>query len=320
MKTSKKAFSIFLSLLMVALMLPLAVVPASAYISGECGENVTWEYEDDTGELVISGTGAMYDYLPGTSTSPFRSLSGLKSVRIESGVTTVGAYMFQNCTNLKEVTLPESMETIGAHAFRNSGLLTLVLPKGVHFLGEFSFAECSSLKEVSLYADIEIIGNSAFWKCNNLKTVYFYGNEDQWDEITIEEYNTWFKEYTTRVYLVEVILIAGEGGFVGENGDKRKEVIRVPYAELIEICARPSEGYHFVAWIYNNMSFDTEEIVDFRPNRNMTITATFAKDEAPPEPQPENVCKWCGQVHEGFFGAIVGFFHNIFAAIFGAKY
>ena len=24
------------------------------------------------------------------------------------------------------------------------------------------------------------------------------------------------------------------------------------------------------------------------------------------------VCKWCGEVHEGFWGGIVGFFHDVF--------
>lgn len=39
-----------------------------------------------------------------------------------------------------------------------------------------------------------------------------------------------------------------------------------------------------------------------------------------PQPQPENVCPWCGGQHEGFFQKIIGFFHNIFANIFGARY
>ena len=33
-----------------------------------------------------------------------------------------------------------------------------------------------------------------------------------------------------------------------------------------------------------------------------------------------DVCKWCGGQHEGFFQGIIGFFHRILAAIFGAKY
>ena len=33
-----------------------------------------------------------------------------------------------------------------------------------------------------------------------------------------------------------------------------------------------------------------------------------------------DVCKWCGKQHKGFFQGIIGFFHNILAAIFGKKY
>ena len=45
------------------------------------------------------------------------------------------------------------------------------------------------------------------------------------------------------------------------------------------------------------------------------------KAQTPEEPQPDpNMCHWCGQVHEGFFQKIIGFFHNILARIFGNKY
>ena len=37
--------------------------------------------------------------------------------------------------------------------------------------------------------------------------------------------------------------------------------------------------------------------------------------------QPANVCRWCGKTHgSGFIDKLVAFFHNLFAAIFGAKY
>ena len=40
-----------------------------------------------------------------------------------------------------------------------------------------------------------------------------------------------------------------------------------------------------------------------------------------PEPPTAPVCKWCGGDHSnGFFQKIIGFFHNILASIFGAKY
>ena len=42
-------------------------------------------------------------------------------------------------------------------------------------------------------------------------------------------------------------------------------------------------------------------------------------DTSEPQPDP-NMCHWCGQVHTGFFGGFVAFFHRIFAKLFGEKY
>ena len=64
---------------------------ASAVESGTCGENLTWKIED--GVLTISGTGAMTGYPP--SQSPWAAAK-IKSVVIESGVTSIGNNAFSN--------------------------------------------------------------------------------------------------------------------------------------------------------------------------------------------------------------------------------
>ena len=41
-----------------------------------------------------------------------------------------------------------------------------------------------------------------------------------------------------------------------------------------------------------------------------------------PDEPDENLCKWCGEPHEGFWGKIVGFFHSVlyfFAHLFGKR-
>ena len=50
---------------------------------------------------------------------------------------------------------------------------------------------------------------------------------------------------------------------------------------------------------------------------NPTEPVTEPTGEAERDP---DACAWCGQVHEGFFQQIVGWFHSIFANLFGAKY
>ena len=67
--------------------------------SGTCGENLTWELDLETGTLTISGTGDMKDYeqvyngdadYSFSSSSPWSNCDDIKSVIIESGVTSIG--------------------------------------------------------------------------------------------------------------------------------------------------------------------------------------------------------------------------------------
>ena len=57
----KKIISV---LILLSLALSLGVVPSSAAStrSGKCGKDLTYNFNGATGELVISGTGPMYDY------------------------------------------------------------------------------------------------------------------------------------------------------------------------------------------------------------------------------------------------------------------
>ena len=127
------------------------------------------------------------------------------------------------------------------------------------------------------------------------------------------------------IYNVNVTAEPVEGGAVTGGGK---------YAEgaSVTITAAARDGYKFVKWEQSIVGPAGQLIwAELSTNASYTITsinsdrdvrAVFEKVETtqPEEPQPENLCKWCGQVHEGFFGAIVGFFHRILAAIFGAKF
>ena len=87
---------------------------ADAPTSGTCGENLTWNFDVDTGVLTISGTGEMYNYFY-DSDVPWHSYdASVKSLVLEKGMTSIGVYAFQGCCSLTDVTIPDS---VGQHDF-----------------------------------------------------------------------------------------------------------------------------------------------------------------------------------------------------------
>ena len=86
--------------------------------SGKCGEDLTWSIRKSTGELVISGTGAMYDYDDELSrtgqVAPWHDYKEyIKTVVIEEGVSYIGDYAFDECSKITEFVVPWSVKALG---------------------------------------------------------------------------------------------------------------------------------------------------------------------------------------------------------------
>ncbi len=115
----KKTLSIILSIVMVISLLGVLPITAQAQeFSGSCGENVTYKFNDETGILTISGTGAMNDF---SEVNPeyYTYRSDIVSVVIQEGVTYIGTYAFSNYQNIINVEIPASVREIGKNAFAN---------------------------------------------------------------------------------------------------------------------------------------------------------------------------------------------------------
>ena len=159
MKTGKRIVSVFLVVLMLLTAAPLAgfvgleVAPKAKALSttGQCGENVYWRFNSSTGTLTISGAGAMYNYnRPSVSPfSPYPNNVAIKSVRIESGVTSIGDLAFCDCFEMTSVTIPDSVTSIGDNAFEGCSKLTSVtIPDSVTSIGKEAFNFCSIIKYI----------------------------------------------------------------------------------------------------------------------------------------------------------------------------
>ena len=101
----------------------------------------------------------------------FYNCSGLTSVTIGSGVTSIGDYAFYYCTGLSSITIPGSVTSIGDYAFHCTGLTSVTIPDSVTSIGPYAFAWCTKLTSVIIGNGVKSIGNSAFYGCSGLTSV-----------------------------------------------------------------------------------------------------------------------------------------------------
>jgi len=127
---------------------------------GKCGENATWKF-DGNNTLTISGTGDMDNYnLHGTDNGdgtittierPWMNyMPMIKTVKIESGITSIGDYAFAAMPEFKTIEISDTVTTIGSFAFEGSSLTSLHLPASVTTLKEEALSMCDELKEITV--------------------------------------------------------------------------------------------------------------------------------------------------------------------------
>ena len=198
----KKSIATLFTILVLCVLFCIAAPKADAttVASGSCGDeccNVTWTL-DDTGCLIITGSGRMEDFGDGNfpdwdfcggpqitkviitgsvtyiGNYAFSSKSELTEVIIGNSVTSIGECAFWWCTKLETVRIPDRVEVIGDSAFSYcESLNSLTLGNKVHTIGDSAFNRCFGLTSVTIPDSVQYIGPFAFIYCTALKSVSF---------------------------------------------------------------------------------------------------------------------------------------------------
>jgi hypothetical protein len=140
---------------------------SQASSSGQCGDSLNWAVDDEN-NLVISGTGDMWDYGWYSKASPWTDLS-IETAVITKGVTSIGNTAFAECESLSSITIPDTVTSIGKNAFYScKSLISVDIPSSVTDIGNRVFEGCESLVSVAMPDSLTSIPDWMFYNCESL--------------------------------------------------------------------------------------------------------------------------------------------------------
>ena len=153
MKNTMKKTAVLFAVLIASVLFAVSVSALNP--TGQCGDNVYWEFDETTGELIISGEGEMWDYSlndmgnrPGY-TSYSVDYQKILKVTISEGVTSIGDYAFYGLYNFEQISIPNSIITIGEGAFYScDGLTSIIIPDNVTEIGDGIFTYCDNIANI----------------------------------------------------------------------------------------------------------------------------------------------------------------------------
>lgn len=178
-------------------------------LSGQCGDNMTWSFDNDSYTLTISGTGDMYTVAETTDAywneqygyEPAWWYFPVKHIVVEEGVENLSNFaFFQNWNGYytihETIQLPTTLKAIPELGFMCSTAMTsLVIPEGITSITGWpfgspgnTFTALTDLYLPSTLTEMDIItiitaGMNSRTGAQTLQTIHFAGTEEQWNAI-----------------------------------------------------------------------------------------------------------------------------------------
>lgn len=120
----------------------------------------------------------------------FKDCKRLQNVDLGCNVTNIFLDAFKNCTKLSSITGSDSIRNISNSAFENCpGLTSVHFGNNIKNIGEYAFRGCMGLTSVVIPKSVDKIGNGAFLDCGSLQDAFYYGSEEDWEEIDVGDEN-----------------------------------------------------------------------------------------------------------------------------------
>jgi hypothetical protein len=88
---------------------------------------------------------AIFDSYPDT----FEGCTGLQSLALGKGLSSIDEYAFQSCESLETVLIPSGVAKIGRSTFDGCrGMIKVVIPESVTAIEAYAFANCTGMTKI----------------------------------------------------------------------------------------------------------------------------------------------------------------------------
>ena len=143
----KRLLSVLLALALLAALLPQAGLTARAAETGSCGANLTWTFDEASGTLTITGSGAMTDYDRAGNPDWQEIRKQVNTLVLPAGLTSIGSAAFARFYFTGSVVIPNGVTSIGGAAFYDCDMSSVTIPDSVKTIGDGAFCACDNLTE-----------------------------------------------------------------------------------------------------------------------------------------------------------------------------
>lgn len=143
-----------------------------------CGEYISFEFDEYSGELKLIGHGDMFECESEIELPWYSVKDKIKTVSFEGEINKICDYAFYGLDYVESLAIPGSVSEIGDFAFGNcKNLKKIFIGNGVSAIGTYTFGECENVETIKLGVSVESIDKSAF------------GNTERLTEIVIDPDN-----------------------------------------------------------------------------------------------------------------------------------
>ena len=180
-------------------------------VSGQCGDNLYWAYNESDQSIAITGTGDMYNYTSGTQ--PWiLFLEKIKKVTTDNTAASLGTSAFEGAIRLAEVHIGAKIDMIEANVFAGCNRLRNIYcyPTYPPIIRESSFARYDAL----LYIPCDYLDDYVFdrnWKkFENIQCAGAEKEEIESDDVDVDPSSTsvtmtWPTEENANTYTIEIM-------------------------------------------------------------------------------------------------------------------